>query len=58
MQDVRRSIQAEPLYKLIERAKQRGREKAKEELVAAGKEVLETTGMSRRRRGSVNSEVQ
>ena len=40
MQDVRRSIQSEPLYKLIERAKQRGREKAKEELIAAGKEIV------------------
>ena len=60
LQQVRRSIQAEPLQKLIERAKQRGREKAHEELVAAGREIIESSNalqVSKKRRGSLTDDI-
>jgi hypothetical protein len=52
-------VQGEPLHRLIERAKQRGREKAREELIAAGKEIVEENAvkMSKRRRGSFCDET-
>ena len=46
---------------MIERAKQRGREKAHEELVAAGKEIIEGSNalqMSRKRRGSLTDDIE